>query len=121
MEIAGMSVLIVDDEEALREIFVEEFTARGAKVESAENGRKAFELLKTKKFDVLLSDVRMPGADGIELVKNIQSKLDYKPHIFLCTGYAELNAEDLKKWGVTEIFSKPTSLSTIFDKLKSTN
>ena len=56
MELTGLSILVVDDEEALREIFVEEFTARGAKVQSAENGRKAFSLLESQKFDILFSD-----------------------------------------------------------------
>ena len=70
MKLLNVSILLVDDEVDLREIISEEFTSAGALVTCAENGRKAFEVLQKNKFDIVFSDVRMTGGDGIELIQN---------------------------------------------------
>jgi CheY-like chemotaxis protein len=69
------TVLVVDDEDELREIFVDEFRAIGAKVFEARQGVEALEILRREKIDVLLSDVRMPGGDGISLIRNIDKEI----------------------------------------------
>lgn len=114
----GISILVVEDEELLREIVMEEFQDLGADVYGAEDGRSAFKMLEDKDFDIVLSDVRMPRGDGVELIKNIQS-LTNKPKVFLCTGFSDLTFDEAQKYGVLEIFSKPFNMKTIVDRIGS--
>lgn len=118
MSISGTTILIVDDEEMLRNTMIEIFKMQGALTTGAENGKIAFELLKEKTFDVVVSDVRMPGGDGVELLTNIQNNLHYQPKIFLCTGYADLSAEKAKSLGATALFAKPFQMKNIFKAIE---
>jgi CheY-like chemotaxis protein len=114
MKLKDISILVVDDEPELREILIEELTYRGASVHGVENGKQAFIELSQKKYDVILSDIKMPGGDGIELVKRISEDLTLpKPHIFLCTGCADFKIDELKIYGVIAILSKPYDVEHI--------
>ncbi len=83
-------VLIVEDEGLLRELAVDEFTDAGFTVEEAANGDDALALLKASApFDVLFTDVRMPGSiDGWELGR-LAGDLLPDIHVIYATGYAE--------------------------------
>ena len=89
------TVLVVDDEEYLRELTVSNLTELGYKTLSAENGQKALEILhKVKSIDLLLSDVVMPGGiDGFVLaIKAIEKHPSLK--ILLTSGYTEKQARN---------------------------
>jgi DNA-binding NtrC family response regulator len=105
--LSGKTILVVDDEEMLREILAEELMGRGATVFCAENGASALSLVRQRKFDAVISDVRMPGGDGISLIKSIREELLVKPKVFLCSGFNDLSKEDARDMGVIEIFGKP--------------
>lgn len=111
-------MLVVDDEPVLREIIKEAFESAHFVVDEAENGREAFLLIQQKAYDCVLSDVRMPGGDGIELAKNIYVLPDPKPKVFLVTGFSDLTTQDAKKWGVLEIFDKPFDFKDLLLKIK---
>lgn len=64
----GREILVVDDDEAVRESCIEVLAREGARVTGAENGKIALELLREKSFDLLLSDVVMPELDGYDLL-----------------------------------------------------
>lgn len=117
------TVLVVDDEDELREIFVDEFRAIGAKVFEARQGVEALEILHREKIDVVLSDVRMPGGDGISLIRNIDKEIKPKPILFLCSGFSEHSYEEVRALGVIEVFGKPFDwkqvVSAIEDALRS--
>lgn len=100
-------ILVVDDEELLREIISEELTYCGATVDTAENGLLALAKLKTNFFDCLVTDIRMPGGNGVDLIKSIGTELEKKPIIFICSGFNDLNSDDLKKLNVAYHFTKP--------------
>jgi two-component system response regulator HydG len=110
-----LSMLVVDDEVELREMIAEMFEDEGFTVTKAENGRVAFGLLTSSSFDVLFSDVRMPGGDGIELLEKIQqSRGSLKaPRIFLCSGYNDLTPERAVELGVIRMFGKPFNVSEV--------
>jgi CheY-like chemotaxis protein len=107
MLLAGTQILIVDDEEVLRETLAEIFLDSGAIVVTARNGYDAFEIVKKQVFDVVVSDIRMPGGNGIEFVENINRYITKKPEIFLCTGFSDLTDQQAAQLGVTEVFAKP--------------
>jgi two-component system, sporulation sensor kinase A len=100
------NLLIVDDEEDLRDALVFDFKRMGFRVFTAENGTKGFDLFKKENIHLVLSDVRMAGGDGIELLKNIKA---FRPEVpvILCTGFAEISDEEAKGLGAFEVVYKP--------------
>lgn len=113
-KLSNVSVLVVDDEEALREIFAEELTYLGARVYCAKNGEQALQLYKQHSIDVVISDVRMPGGDGLQLVKDITSLTKPVPKIFVCSGYMDKTTDEISQMGVVEVFAKPFDWDFIF-------
>ncbi len=105
--LAGKKILIVDDEELLREILMEELGFYGAEVTGAENGTDAFELIQKNKFDAIITDVRMPGGNGLILIKNINEKIKDLPKIFICSGYNDISPEEIKSLNISYSFTKP--------------
>ncbi|MDZ4083966.1 MAG: response regulator [Bdellovibrionales bacterium] len=112
------TVLVVDDEDELREIFVDEFRAIGAKVFEARQGVEALEILRREKIDVVLSDVRMPGGDGISLVRNIDKEIRPKPILFLCSGFSEHSYDEVRALGVIDVFGKPFEWNKIVSAIE---
>lgn len=110
-------ILIVEDEEMLRGALKDILESKGATVLEAENGKSAFEVLKVNQVDLMISDVRMPGGDGLSLVRQIHSELNYQPKMFLCTGFSDVTKEEAKKFGVIDIFPKPFSVKVLIQKL----
>ena len=66
-------ILVVDDEPDLRELLADEFEYAGHKPFLASNGKEAYDLCTNEEFDAVISDVRMPGGDGIELLEDIET------------------------------------------------
>lgn len=108
-------ILIVDDEPMIREIFREAFEVIGFIAHEAQNGREAFRCISSESYDCVLSDVRMPGGDGIELAKNIFQSPGPKPKIFLVTGFSDGNTQQALEWGVERIFDKPFDFKDVLD------
>ncbi len=116
--LAGFKILIVDDEADLREILSEDFAIQGATVFTAKNGRDAFDIAMRESPHVILSDVRMPGGDGVELLKRVrEASGDTPPHIFLLTGFSDLQDEEAARLGGQGIFSKPFSLKLLRERV----
>lgn len=111
-------ILIVDDEPMIREIFREAFEAAGFVVHEAQNGREAFSSIISEQYDCVLSDVRMPGGDGMELAKNIHQIPGRKPKVFLVTGFSDGNIQQALDWGVQEIFDKPFDFKKVLDCIR---
>ena len=99
-------VLVVDDEPDLRDILKESISAYGANVIEAPNGRAAFELVEQNPVDVVVTDVRMPGGNGIELLEKIKSRAD-RPLVMMMSGYSDLTIEEAYNRGADALFGKP--------------
>lgn len=67
-----MRVLLVDDDAFLRDMYETKFTQESAEVTAVSTGRDALESLKEKTFDVVITDMIMPGMSGLELFKEIR-------------------------------------------------
>jgi len=116
--LTGKKILVVDDEDLLREILVEDLTSAGASVSDAANGTMAFELLQKQKFDAVVTDIRMPGGNGIMLIKNINSYFQSdKPKIFVCSGYNDVSLDDTEALSVSFTFDKPFDRETFIRTL----
>ena len=66
-------VLIVDDEEHIRNLLLDFFSLNGYETVTASNGRKALEILKDKTCSLMITDLQMPEMDGIELIDSIRN------------------------------------------------
>lgn len=95
IDLTGSStILIVDDEVALRELSNEILSNKGYNTFLAESAGKALEILKTEHIDLVFSDVIMPGMDGFELSRIIQSQYpDVK--ILMTSGYSNINNSEI--------------------------
>jgi DNA-binding NtrC family response regulator len=107
-------ILCVDDEADILELFRDEFKDLGYKVLEASNGAEAFEIFKTSKIDCIVSDIRMPGGDGVSLVKNIKAEGSSVP-IYLVTGFSDYTTEDLTSLGVNAVIFKPFDLDEVVE------
>src|SRR5512138_3357040 len=100
-------LLLVDDEEALREVVAERLAERGFEVQQAASGEAALEKLRDFAFDILLTDLRLPGLGGREV---LQAALERYPDIIaiVITGYGTVkDAVDAIKQGAADFISKP--------------
>ncbi len=79
-------ILVVDDEEVLRNLAKEVLSEEGYQVTLASSGEQALELLKRASFDLVIADLKMPGMDGMELLKKIKEK-DKDIEVILLTSY----------------------------------
>ena len=81
-------ILIVDDEPGIRSLLKYEFSRHGCEIAVAENADQALELLQGNSFDVIITDIRMPGSmDGIDLIDSHRKEHPSQKVIFM-TGYA---------------------------------
>jgi two-component system, OmpR family, response regulator len=111
-------VLLVDDEEDFRETLQKRLRNRKLQVETAENGYKALEILQAQDFDVVILDVKMPGLDGIDTLKEIKIK---KPdvEVIMLTGHASVESGiQGMQLGAFDYVMKPVPLDELLDKMR---
>ncbi|MCK5009725.1 MAG: response regulator [Deltaproteobacteria bacterium] len=109
-----INVLIVDDDKVLCKM-LEDMLSEEAKlkVTSANNGLDAIEKIKGKKFDLILTDLMMPGANGIEVLRTAK-EIDEGVHVVIVTGFASLEtAVEAVRKGAYDYITKPFKLDEI--------
>jgi CheY-like chemotaxis protein len=108
-------VLIVDDEPDICELFSFEFEADGFETFRAGNAKEAVEVLQTQTVDAILSDIRMPGGSGIELLSWVRQNRPLSIVFVLMTGYSDVSLETAFDLGAHGIFHKPLQLEEVTD------
>lgn len=104
------SVLVVDDEDALRTVLTSELSNEGYEVRNASDGDEAITELQKAKYDLVLLDIKMPRVNGFEVLKFIKEQQP-KTKVVMLTGFADLkNAIESKKLGADDFVSKPYDL-----------
>jgi len=108
-----LKILLVDDDEGVRVSFAALLKKRGYDVETRSSGIDALKILKNSKFDIMLTDLKMPVMSGIELLKEAR-KIDGDLGVIIMTGYGEiasyLEAMDL---GAVEYLNKPVNTNDL--------
>lgn len=102
-----ISILIVDDEESVRDSLYNWFLEDGFRVECAENAKRALTILESDQFDIILADIKMPGMDGLEMLRRIKS---IKPDsiVIVMTAFATVDtAVKALKDGAYDYVTKP--------------
>ncbi len=108
-----VQVLIVDDESDLLDMLSQLFKSFGFMVSKAENGRAAWEFLKGQEVDLVLTDIRMPQMDGIELLKKIREKDPNFPSVLVTSGFTDYTTADLYDFGANGFFTKPFGAAAV--------
>lgn len=109
-------ILVVDDEPILREIFKDELEIEGAHVVESSGATEAVLQVSKQKFDTVISDVRMPDGDGIQLLEQCK-KIDVHLPVFLITGFSDLSVDEAYAKGVDGIFPKPFEINELIDQI----
>jgi DNA-binding NtrC family response regulator len=105
--ICGVDILLIDDEPELRETLSEVLKEAGHAITEVGDGREAAGLLQTRSFDVILSDVRLPGVDGLTLLRIIRREAPLTDFI-LMTAFADVGeAVAALKEGASDYLTKP--------------
>lgn len=109
MELKNATVLVADDEEMLLDIFREWLQEEGCRVLTAENGAVALEILRREHADVIVSDVRMPLMDGIQLLKKLAEIQpgNHPPKMIFISGFHTLETREAYDLGAEGILLKP--------------
>jgi len=112
-------ILLVDDEDAVREVLRDELEDAGFEVEDAPGARLALAAMETASFDLLVTDLSMPGLDGLSLIRAAQNRQPGLPAILL-TGYigdaAALAIRDVSDRSV-RLLSKPITGAELVDEI----
>ena len=106
-EVKKHSILIVDDEVDLCELVAEFFEDAGFKVQKAYSGNQAITLLQSTSFDIVLSDIKMPNGNGIDLLKYIKNNAGNKSIVIMTTGFADISEAEVVALGAKCIIRKP--------------
>ncbi len=109
-------ILVVDDEEHMRQLFKEELTDEGYEVYLAADGEEAIRLADEVKPDLVTLDVRMPGMDGIEVLRVLKEKRRDLPMI-MCTAYPEYK-HNFGVWASDAYVVKSGDLKELKDTIK---
>jgi len=100
-------ILVADDEETIRAILKDELEEEGYAITTAVDGEDAIRLLRQDKFDLVLADIKMPRADGFEVLRTVKAEQP-SVRVIMLTGFADLkNAIESKRLGADDFVSKP--------------
>jgi len=110
-------LLLVDDEDSFRQTIAKRLTKRGLAPDEATSGNECLSILEKKPMDVVVLDVKMPGMNGIEVLRNITDKYP-KTEVILLTGHATASdgVEGIKS-GAFDYLMKPIELEHLFNKI----
>ncbi|MCD6225236.1 MAG: diguanylate cyclase [Deltaproteobacteria bacterium] len=110
-------ILIVDDEANIREQISEYINLSGYHSSTAANAEEAISMLKNKQYDVVITDIKMPGMDGLALTDII--KKEYTSDVIVITGYSKnYSYEEAIKKGASDFVFKPVRLDELLLRLQ---
>jgi PAS domain S-box-containing protein len=109
------TILVVEDEEDVRELLKDILTDGGHTVEFTPDGRKGIELFQLKKFDMVFTDLGMPGMSGWQVAEQIK-KINKNTPVVLITGWeVQEKGRELEKSGVDTVVKKPFRVNEILE------
>jgi CheY-like chemotaxis protein len=115
---ASRKVLVVDDDPAVRKSIDRVLTGKGYAVITAENGEEALRKLNEEKYDLVYTDIRMPGMSGLEVAEQVKARKPWTP-VVIITGYGTDAAQArAKAAGVSSFVHKPLSPEMIEDSAR---
>ena len=112
------SVLIVEDEIELNEMIVNYMRELGLSVATAYTAEEGLQKIATKNFALVVSDIRMPGLDGLQMMRKVLCGPGTHPTFFITSGYSDYPLEQVIDLGAAQFFEKPNGLLTLFEEVQ---
>ncbi|GBF12532.1 response regulator [Tepidibacillus infernus] len=111
-------ILIVDDQYGIRVLLYEVFGKEGYQTFQAANGKAALEIVQKESPDIVLLDMKIPGMDGLEILRHIK-KIDQSMNVIMMTAYGELDMiKEAKKHGIITHFTKPFDIDELRETVR---
>lgn len=107
------TVLIVDDEDALRSGLVKAFKLKGFNVLDASNAADAYKIVTTTHVDMVISDICMPEEDGVSLLEKIRVDYPEIPVVIFITGFSDYTHDECVSKGAKTVFTKPFKIKEL--------
>lgn len=106
-------VLIVDDQNGIRVLLMEVFSNEGYETYQASNGKLALEIARTHSPDLVLLDMKIPGMDGLDILKHLKN-IDPSIKVIMMTAYGELDMiKEATDLGALMHFTKPFDIDEL--------
>ena len=115
MNLNEATVLVVDDEPALRDIVGNWFRRVASRVVCAAHGAEALALLRTHQFDLMITDIRMPVMDGVTLLRQAKADGLKTPAVIFISGYSDIAPREAYDLGVEAMLEKPFERDLLID------
>ena len=114
-----MKVLLVDDEEEFVKALAERLKMRDLRSDTVLDGEEALSFVEDKEPDVMVLDLKMPGIDGMEVLRQVR-KAYPNIQVIILTGHGtEKHEEEAKRLGAFDYLEKPVDLDVLVKKMKS--
>ncbi|OUR98731.1 hypothetical protein A9Q84_04780 [Halobacteriovorax marinus] len=107
-------VLVVDDNSVMCEVLASSIEKYGIKATTLTNPEKVFDLLEVERFDCIISDIRMPGMDGVELLEKVRTVHPFWPFVILISGHHDYDLDELLNFGAVAFVQKPFKADEIY-------
>jgi len=108
-------ILVVDDEEQIRDVYSQAFSRAGYTVQAAESAEEALDIMEDEQFPVMFLDLNLPGMNGVDLCRKVR-KDSPKSVLYAVTGYGSLfHSIECKEAGFEDYLTKPVSLSKLVE------
>jgi len=108
-----MKIMVVDDEEGARDLFNTILTDEGYDVSLANGGEEALSLFKSNPFNLVITDIKMPVMDGLQLLQEIR-KMGSKTDVIMVTAYGEVESYlKAMSLGAAEYINKPIRIKEL--------
>ena len=112
-KLRNMKILLIDDDEWIRDSLSIFFEAEGCCIVSVETAEEGLEALRSQNYDIIITDYRLPGMDGIEFLKRIRNSHRDAKKILITAYKSELVVAEARKAGVQHLIAKPFTSETI--------
>ena len=110
------TILIVDDEPSIRSVLQEFLKSKGFIAHAAALAEDAIEILNEIEVDLVITNINMPGINGLELTRLIKDR--YTSHVIIFTGYSKTcKQEDAHRVGADALFYKPAKLEDLLESI----
>jgi len=118
MKDKNVRILVVDDSQECRELCQRVLLSEGYVVHSVDSGKKALEESKAIKFDLIITDIKMPDLDGISLLRRVK-EIDPKICVIVITGYPDEESKaKAMELGASGYLAKPLDVSELVRAVK---
>ena len=116
--LAGLDLLVVEDATDLRETLVEVVESSGGRAVPSSGGHEAWAMMQHRHFDAVITDVRMAGGDGLELLRRIQAQAGHRPPVLLISGHADLKPDEARACGAAGLLAKPFGMEALLSAIR---